>query len=437
MSEMTPQSEQRVEPALFKDPRRLEGLADAGVLPASALESVDSGSAAAQSFSKAPSLWFLRAFVALGLAGVAVAVELTRIHVFVHTDPDYHSVCAMSEGINCETVAVSPYSVFVGIPVSVWGILGYVAMTTLALWGSLKVRLHATWPLGLLLLLSASSVMTSAILGFISVTRIDSICLFCTASYVINAALFAITLAAWRQTRVGLGQLLLGDMRALRARPRTAVAAGVMGAVLLWGVFGYYPKYWQAPGWVDLAELPSGIDPDGYHWIGAPNPKLTIIEFSDYQCPHCRAAHKDIRALAAKHPDKVRLIHRHLPLDMGCHPGLDHPFHRYACTFAEAAECAGLQNKFWEMNDALFSIEDTVKAASVDVVELAVRLGLNSAEFKQCLETHATAKRIEADVRAAMSRRLNGTPSFLVGTELYRGRLPEAELERLLGKTVQ
>jgi uncharacterized membrane protein len=61
------------------------------------------------------------AFVLLSLLGVAVAIELTRIHVFVHIDPSYHSVCAMSEGLNCETVAVSPYSVFAGLPVSVLG----------------------------------------------------------------------------------------------------------------------------------------------------------------------------------------------------------------------------------------------------------------------------------------------------------------------------
>ena len=60
------------------------------------------------------------AFVLLCLLGLGVSIELSRIHVFVHTDPSYHSVCAMSEGVNCETVAASPYSVFAGLPVAVW-----------------------------------------------------------------------------------------------------------------------------------------------------------------------------------------------------------------------------------------------------------------------------------------------------------------------------
>ena len=59
--------------------------------------------------------------ILLYLLGVLVSIELTRIHLFVHTDPAYQSVCAVSEGVNCETVAISPYSVFAGLPVSVDG----------------------------------------------------------------------------------------------------------------------------------------------------------------------------------------------------------------------------------------------------------------------------------------------------------------------------
>lgn len=374
-------------------------------------------------------------FTLLSLLGVAVAIELTRIHVFVHTDPSYHSVCAMSEGVNCETVAVSPYSVFAGLPVSVWGLVGYLLMGGLALWSLSKRRLHPTWPLGLLLVLSVFSVATSAVLAFISATRIDSFCLFCMGSYAINTGLFIVSLIAWRQTRARIWDLLLGDMKALVARPVLLAVLAIGGAATLSAILWLMPSYWRTPGWSDLPKLVSGDDESGHHWIGARNPKLTIVEFSDYECPHCRAAHKAMRVLAAKHPEKIRLVHRHLPLDMACHPGLGRPFHARACLFAEAAECAGVQGRFWEMNDALFSIQETVKTEDVDPVELAVRLGLNRSDFKRCLESHATAERIAVDVKESMSRKLTGTPSFLVGERLFMGRIPEAELEQLLVAT--
>ncbi len=375
------------------------------------------------------------AFSLLSLLGVAVAVELTRIHVLVHTDPSYHSVCAMSERVNCETVAVSPYSVFAGLPVSVWGLIGYLLMGGLALWSLSKRRLHPTWPLGLLLVLTALSVCTSAVLAFISATRINSLCLFCMGSYAINAGLLVACLVTWRQTRARAWDLVLSDVKALIARPVAFAILAMAGVVTFGALLAFVPSYWRTPGWSDLPKLASGTDESGHHWIGARNPKLTIVEFSDYECPHCRAAHKAMRVLAAKHAEQIRLVHRHLPLDMACHPGLGRPFHARACLFAEAAECAGVQSRFWEMNDALFSIQETVKTEDVDPVGLAVRLGLNRSDFKRCLESHATAERIAVDVRESMSRRLTGTPSFFVGERLFIGRIPEAEFEQLLVST--
>lgn len=402
------------------------------------LQTPEPGPASAKSSSMpvstaGPHRTLVISFVLLCLLGLGASVELTRIHVFVHTDPSYHSVCAVSEGLNCETVAISPYSVFAGLPVSVWGILGYLAMGGLAV-SSLSKRLHRAWPWGILLLLTVFSAGTSAVLAFISATRIDSVCLFCTATYVINAAL--LVLAALVGKRLGLGPLvrLARDLQALFTRPLATRAMGLAGVTTLGLLWGFTPCYWSTPGFSDLAGLCSGEDANGHHWLGAKTPKLTIVEFSDYECPHCRGAHKAMRALAAKYADRVRLVHRHLPLDNACHPGLRRPFHPRACAFSEAAECAALQGRFWDMNDALFSIQDTVKSAEVDPVELAVRLGLNRAEFQKCLESHATAERVAVDVKESMALGLNGTPSFIVGRRLFLGGIPEADFEKLLSE---
>ena len=375
----------------------------------------------------------LSAFAALlSLSGVAVSIELTRIHLFVHTDPSYHSVCAMSEGVNCETVAASPYSVFADLPVSVWGLFGYLAMGYLALWSCKKDRYHPAWPFGLLSVLAVASVLISAVLAFISATRIDSICLFCSASYLINAVMLVVCGLALRRSRVQASHLLVQDLKELAERPRVLLSLTAVGVLALALLLTSFPTYWKTPGWRDLPQLASGTSDGGHHYIGARDPGLTIVEFSDYECPHCRAAHKAMRVVAAKHPAKIRLIHRQLPLDMACHPGLKRPFHRHACRLAEAAECAGLQGRFWEMNDALFSIQERVKAKDVDPVDLAVRIGLNRSDFKQCLEQHTTARRVAEDIQQAIGLKLRGTPSFLIGERLFLGRVPEEEINRLL-----
>ncbi|MCP4606313.1 MAG: hypothetical protein GY847_38350, partial [Proteobacteria bacterium] len=101
---------------------------------------------------------------ALCLVGVGISIELTRIHIFTHTDPTYHSICAVSELVNCETVALSPYSVFAGLPVSVWGILGYLTIGLLATWSAFKPRLLPTWVYGALVSLSVGSLVVSIFL---------------------------------------------------------------------------------------------------------------------------------------------------------------------------------------------------------------------------------------------------------------------------------
>jgi len=381
------------------------------------------------------SRWLARGFVLLCTLGVAVSAELARIHVFVHTDPSYHSVCAMSEGVNCETVALSPHAVFLGLPVAVWGIVGYLVMGAAALSGIGRRRRHSSWPWGLLLALACFSVAASAILAFISATQIASWCLFCMCSYAINAGLLVVAIVARRQARTRAIQLVILDAKALIRRPQLGVGAAVVTLVVLLGIELFVPHYWKTPGWDELPRLHAGIDDNGHNWIGAQNPRVTVVEFSDYECPHCRKAHKEARLLAAKFPDQVRLVHRHLPLDRACHPGLRMPFHLHACRFAEAAECAGEQGRFWEMNDALFSTQDKVKAKNLDPMELAVRIGVHRSQFKQCMDSHATAPRIASDVQESMTRKLSGTPSFIIGDEILPGWVSESDLVSRLPAT--
>jgi 2-hydroxychromene-2-carboxylate isomerase len=84
---------------------------------------------------------------------------------------------------------------------------------------------------------------------------------------------------------------------------------------------------------------------------------------------------------------------------------------------------------------ALAMAQKATKSRNVDPMGLAVRLGLSRADFKRCLESHATSGRIAVDVREAMTRKLTGTPSFLVGERLFVGRIPEADLEQQLQGT--
>jgi protein-disulfide isomerase len=178
-----------------------------------------------------------------------------------------------------------------------------------------------------------------------------------------------------------------------------------------------------------LKDLPTGVDRNGHHWIGARDPLVTIVEYSDYQCPFCRRAHKDMRLMAGKYADSVRLIHRHLPLDRACNKDIKRVFHARACEFAKAAECAAKQNAFWGMNDALFSIQETTRAADVDLEAIAVTLGLDRSQFMACVEAPEVPRKIKEDMAASRKLDVKGTPTFFIGAQDFSGSIPEIALE--------
>jgi protein-disulfide isomerase len=189
------------------------------------------------------------------------------------------------------------------------------------------------------------------------------------------------------------------------------------------------PAYWVHIGLADLPDLPSGNDKDGDHWIGARSPIVQVTEFSDYQCPYCRKAYNNVRSWTSKYPDDVRLIHRQLPLDKSCNPDVKLDVHKRACEFAKAAECAAEQDLFWQMSDALFSVQDTVKITDVDVEVLAVRIGADRSVFAQCMESDRVMARIRKDMREASKRKIKGTPTFFVNSQPYKGGFPESVLK--------
>lgn len=383
--------------------------------------------------------WPLASIGILSIVGMVVAGELIRIHIMVHTDPSYHSFCALSETVNCDTVAESPYAVFWFLPVAIWGILGYIAIGILSLWG-LKTRRQGktSWPSFILLMLTTFSVIVDIILGYISHKLIRSFCVFCISSYAISFLQFIISIANLKAYSVTVMQSLIEDFIYVKNNLMKIVTAGIIGVICLGLLYMFYPRYWihemESSGEEIKHKISRGITEDGLPWIGAKNPMLTIIEFSDYQCPHCRRAHSRIRELIKQNPQKLRMVHRHYPLDNQCNPILQgKSFHKKACLFSRMAICAQKQNKFWEMNDLLF--EQQSSSAQITPDEYAKRIGLKIDQFNSCLESTETMDELKRDIDDGIKLRIVGTPTFLVNDQLYPGMIPPEVLEPVTGSS--
>lgn len=388
---------------------------------------------------------FLAAIVAaICTIGLGISIELTRIHVFTHTDPEFQSICGISDKVNCETVALSPYSVFMNIPVSVWGMIGYVVMLGFALAGLFSKRKSA-WPWGFLLGLFCISAAVSITMATIAVLLIDSVCLFCMTTYALNFILLALGICTYKKYKLSLFPQIIDDFKTLFTNRIIGTLVIVAGLSTVAGTALLITPYWGAPGWAGLL-LQNRGENEGGHWIGKKGAKIVIDEYSDYECPHCRKAHRTMRQFVAEHPDDVYFVHHHMPLDQACNPSIQREFHQRACEFSYATECANAQGKFWELNDAIFSMQDNVKAKSLDLKEISIRLGLDRERFLACLDAinndkaqgqaKADAEKakaaIEKDLKDSKALKIRGTPTFNINGQLYSGIIPPEVLDAAL-----
>lgn len=135
---------------------------------------------------------------------------------------------------------------------------------------------------------------------------------------------------------------------------------------------------------------------------GPSDAKVTIVEFSDFECPFCSRAEGVLDQVMTAHAGKVRLVFRHLPL----------PMHPNAQKAAEASLCAHDQAKFWEYKKALFQNQD--KLGVEGLKQHAKDVGLDAAKFDACLDGSAMKAKVEADSKAATVAAVQGTPTFFV-----------------------
>jgi protein-disulfide isomerase len=158
---------------------------------------------------------------------------------------------------------------------------------------------------------------------------------------------------------------------------------------------------------------------DGSPVRGSPKAAVTIVEFSDFECPFCRQVQDTLRQIGERYGDDVRFVFKQLPSEG----------HRNSLPAARAAYCAGEQNRFWQFHDALFASQ---KLSSELFGELAMSLGLGREKFAECVDAERSRTAVVRDIEAAKRYHIDSTPSFLINGKLVKGALTFSEFQRLV-----
>ena len=151
---------------------------------------------------------------------------------------------------------------------------------------------------------------------------------------------------------------------------------------------------------------------------------VTIVEFSDFQCPYCASQQPILKKIKRAYGDQVNILYKHIPL----------PIHPFAQRAAEASECARDQDKFWEYHDRLFDQQDSI--SEMLFPQLAQQLGLSVSQFNQCLSSGAKKNVVQTDLAEAQSLMISGTPTFFINGQRFVGVQSYEELQQIIDQAL-
>lgn len=146
------------------------------------------------------------------------------------------------------------------------------------------------------------------------------------------------------------------------------------------------------------------------HIQGEDSARITLVEYGDYQCPHCGAAYPIIKKMQSKFGNQIRFVFRNFPLSDA------HPF---ALSAAVATEAAALQDKFWEMHDVIF--ENQQLLSDTGLLEMADMIGLSMQRFNKDIRREILTEKVETDFESGIRSGVNGTPSFFINGIKFDG----------------
>lgn len=231
-----------------------------------------------------------------------------------------------------------------------------------------------------------------------------------------------------------------------------AMFIGLLLGYVLWGRTPAAPRILQVPVTQPAGQQPSTPQPvatptlehityniptDGFPTLGPADAPVTIVEFSDYQCPFCtQFQEQTLPQLLSAYPDKIKLVYRNFPLTQ---------IHQNAMMAAEAALCAGDQNAYWKYHDKLFSENAQLNNQQGTVlpidtyVQWATDIGIDGAAFQTCLSSGKTQQAVQADLNFAASlptengeAAVGGTPTFFINGERVVGALPFVAFQQII-----
>ncbi len=360
------------------------------------------------------------------ILAMMAAVIAVGFHIYLlktHYELNYGEatgklLCDISSTFSCSAASASRFAEFLGVPMALWGLLANLGYLLLAVWEPPSSPESRSGPRTALLSIAVILLGASVIMGLISIIALSSICPFCLATYVLSVVTAIGALKSYApglQFKIQLAPVLLGGFLLVGGFIANDILrssyAGPSGDAMARAAL----SEWKANPALEIAATdPLAFGPE------RADAKLTLIEFADFRCIHCKMAVPPMKAFLASHPD-TRLEFYAWPLDGECNTSIQQN-NGASCLLARIVWCARSKaSKGWEAHSHVFDrfeewrTSDAVRSA---IPSIATHLAVDIATLQQCADSDEAKTAVSKQAQLGSSLNLRGTPTVFANGKL-------------------
>ena len=365
--------------------------------------------------------------IILCLIGLGLSIELCKVFYNANfSASSVKSICAINEMFDCDAVAKTSYSQFLGVPLSVWGLILYLFILFMLFVDKIKNIKFLGFlgvfknPASYIFCISLLSFCISIVLGSISIFKINSICIFCFMTYFIDL-LIALIAKDWTKGIFYEIKNSFSDfVEAIKVR---RYAFWFIMLVLLFLSILIYTSITNvlSPQIIKrntfIKEFGQYKNIVNKNIMGPENADIVIDEFIDFNCAGCFIANLYMHRIVNEF-ENVKVIQHNVPLDITCNPNMKYEGHKNSCLKARYAIAAGMQNKYWQMSDMLFTDSPDDEKG---IIEGARLLDFDIKKLKEDANSEKVNKEIEKSIKLADEKDVIGTPTIYIGMKKLLG----------------
>ncbi len=392
--------------------------------------------------------------VVFSLMGLATSLYLFVHHTRLESGiQESASFCSFGKFMDCDSVNVSRYAEFLGIPIAALGAVYFFLLFAAAVFVTQKDKCYISLQQCLAWLTSAATLYNLILFLGVQLLILKTFCILCFLTYLCTGGHLALNIKnlgiSEKQFRDKLKRVFRKpDFKTFQTIPRMRWVYAGISVISFIGVVSLLPYFVRSKSsantfvensiqqfyaqWKDLPQKKLPVSSGDGTW-GNPNSPIQIVEFSDFECPFCRKAAFTLHTALKFFEKRVHFVFKNFPLDSTCNPNLPYQLHAHACKLARLAACAQMKGKFWDFHDEAFlNMTDEDIKEGFDYISEKLKPVFSKEAISECLSDSRTLKKITEDIEQGTQLKVKATPSIYINGKLITIPVTVESLEKLI-----